>query len=74
MYRMTMRTTQNGKLSFTAVAPGDYRLYAFEEPLVSPADDPSVLKPFESKAVKVTVAEGERKQVDVTVLRPPEAK
>ena len=64
-------TTGDGKFSFAGVAPGEYRLYAFE-PLKknpNPYVDLEFLKPFESKAMKLSLKEGERKQADVKALK-----
>jgi hypothetical protein len=62
----------DGRFFLTGVAPGEYRLYAFDQQQPrSPVNLESFLKffgPFESKSVKVSVKEGERKQTDLTVL------
>jgi hypothetical protein len=63
--------TGDGKFSFAGVAPGEYRLYAFG-PLKrnpNPYVDLEFLKPFESKAMKLSVKEGERKQAEVKALK-----
>jgi hypothetical protein len=66
--------TGDGNFSLTGVAPGEYRLYAYRQPRLGVRIDTGFFRPFESEALKVTVAEGERKQVDLTVLKPPEAR
>jgi len=60
---------QNGRLTIKGIAPGDYKLYAFEE-LEFDTQEPESLKPFESKAVKLTVREGDRTQVELALLKP----
>ena len=53
----TATTDQNGKFEMESLAPGDYRLVAFES--IDPADarDPEVLQEYESKSVKLTLKE-----------------
>ncbi len=63
-----------GKFRLSGVIPDNYRLYVFEESHSGPLADIEFFKPFESKAVKLTVEEGERKQVEVTVLKMSEAR
>lgn len=66
--------TEGGSFILTGVAPGEYRLYAFEQQqprsLVSLESFLEFFGPFESKSVRVTVKEGERKLADLTVLKP----
>lgn len=58
-----------GRFVLTGVAPGEYRLYAFEQPQPSSLLNLEFFKPLESKSVQLTVKEGERKQTDLTVLQ-----
>jgi len=61
---------QNGFYTIKGVAPGNYRLYAWaERPPYNIAEDSEALKPFESKAVKVSVEENSRKSQDLTVIK-----
>lgn len=60
---------QNGRFEFRSLRPGEYKLYAFEDPEPAYARDAEALKPFEQKAVKVTVKEGERQAAHLTVLK-----
>ena len=59
----------DGRFTFTGVAPGQYRLYAFEQAPPNVPGNPDLFKPFESEAVKLSVREADRKQVDVRVLK-----
>jgi hypothetical protein len=59
----------DGRFFLTGVAPGEYRLYAFEQPQPSSLLNLEFFKPLESKSVQLTVKEGERKQTDLTVLQ-----
>jgi hypothetical protein len=67
-------TDQNGRFSIKGVAPGDYKLYASAESLTDVLQDPDALKPFEEKAVKVTVSEKGREQKELTLLKPEDAR
>lgn len=64
---------QNGRFQLRSLGPGEYRLYAFEDPEPAYARSPEVLKPFAQQAVKVTLKEGERQAVQVRVLKAQEA-
>lgn len=64
---------QNGRFEFRSLRPGEYKLYVFDDPEVAYARDPEALKPFEQKAVKVTLNESERKAVQLTLRKAEEA-
>ncbi|HXG34430.1 MAG TPA: carboxypeptidase-like regulatory domain-containing protein [Bryobacteraceae bacterium] len=64
---------QNGRFQLRALRPGEYRLYAFEDPEVAYDRSPEALKPFEQHALKVTLKEGERQAVQAGVLKAREA-
>jgi protocatechuate 3,4-dioxygenase beta subunit len=60
---------QNGRFQMQGVAPGDYKLYAWEGMELSPLQDPELVKHFESKGVKVTVRESGQEHVELTVVK-----
>ncbi len=64
----------DGRFFLTGVAPGEYRLYAFEQPQPGSLVNLEFYTPLESKSVKLTVKEGERKQTDLTVLELQEGR
>jgi hypothetical protein len=67
-YRIKSATAGgDGRFTFAGVAPGEYRLYALEQLKRDPYGDLEFLKPFESKALQLTVKEGERKRADLIV-------
>jgi hypothetical protein len=67
-YRIKSATAAgDGRFTFAGVAPGDYRLYALDQLKRDPYGDLEFLKPFESRATKLTVKEGERKRADLVV-------
>jgi hypothetical protein len=52
------------------IAPGTYRLYAWE--VVDPNQviyDSDFLKPYDSQAQRVEIAEGSQKSVQLTVIK-----
>jgi hypothetical protein len=64
---------QDGKFTIKSLAPGDYKLYAFEESQPEIAQDLALIKPFESKAVKVKVSESSTERAELKVLKPGDA-
>lgn len=66
------RTDQNGGFSFKGVAPGKYRLYAFEDLGDGDGNDPEVLKALESKSTEVDLKENDNKQLQLTVISDDE--
>jgi hypothetical protein len=64
---------QDGKFTIKGLAPGDYVLYAFEESQPEIAQDLTLIKPFESKAVKVKVSESSTERAELKVLKPGDA-
>ena len=64
---------QDGRFTLTGVAPGDYRLYAWEEAQSEVLREPGLAKPFEPKSVSVTVEESGSQRVELKVLRPEDA-
>lgn len=64
---------QNGWFEIKGVVPGEYKLYASKESLSGADEDPEALKPFEEKAVKVTVAERGRERVEIELAKSGDA-
>jgi protocatechuate 3,4-dioxygenase beta subunit len=64
---------QDGKFTIKGLAPGDYKLYAFEESQPEIAQDLTLIKPFESKAAKVKVSESSTERAELKVLKPGDA-
>jgi hypothetical protein len=65
---------QDGRFTFTGVAPGDYKLYAWEEAQSELVRDPGLARPFEHKAVKASVGESRTEQAELKVLKPEDAR
>jgi hypothetical protein len=62
-------TDQDGHFTLTGVAPGAYRLYAWEESQSEVLREPGLAKPFEQKSVSVKVEESGSQQVELQILR-----
>ncbi|MCS6953140.1 MAG: carboxypeptidase regulatory-like domain-containing protein [Bryobacterales bacterium] len=60
---------QNGRFAFGSLRPGAYKLYAFDDPELAFSRDPEALEPFEQRALKVTLKEGERQSAQLTLLK-----
>jgi len=73
----TQTTDQYGHFELRGIAPGDYKLFSWEEVESGAWEDPEFLKPFEGKGESVSLQEGEQKTVNLTAIRtkaPEEAK
>jgi hypothetical protein len=60
-----LSVSQTGTFSANVLAPGEYRVYAFEEVDFMQARDPEFLKKFASKATELKIAEGESKTISL---------
>jgi hypothetical protein len=67
LYRMTS-TDQNGRFTLQGIAPGEYKLYAWED--IDPGSymDPEFLKPHESSARKVTIKANSLEQITLAQI------
>ncbi len=59
-------TDQNGSFQLKNLAPGNYRVYAWEDLEAGAQFDPDFLKPHSSKSERVTVDENGRAQITLT--------
>jgi hypothetical protein len=62
-------TDQNGRFELRGIAPGDYKLFSWEEVESGAWEDPEFLKPFEEKGEAVTLKEGDQKTINLTAIR-----
>jgi hypothetical protein len=65
---------QYGRFELDGVAPGNYMLGAWDERPIGLVLDPEVARQLESRVVRVSVGEGERLKVDVTVTKPEDVR
>jgi hypothetical protein len=67
--RKTATTDQHGRFSIQGIAPGEYRLYAWESYIVGNQLDSEQLKPFEKFAATVKLKEEAREQVELKLAK-----
>ncbi|MEX2260908.1 MAG: carboxypeptidase regulatory-like domain-containing protein [Bryobacteraceae bacterium] len=65
----TANTDQSGAFSFSAIAPGEYTLYAWEENIDDSLFDPDFIKLFSDKGKRVTVRENGQSGAQLTVVK-----
>jgi hypothetical protein len=69
LYRR-VNTDQNGTFSMKSLAPGTYRVYAWDALDPGEESDPELLKAHEDTSSQVTVSEGDRTLVTLTETTP----
>ena len=62
-------TDQNGHFDLQGIAPGDYKLFSWDEVETGAWEDPDFLKPFESKGVSISFEEGDQKSESLVTIR-----
>ena len=62
-------TDQYGHFELRGIAPGDYKLFSWEEAESGAWEDPEFLKPFEGTGEKITLQEGDQKTINLTAIR-----
>lgn len=62
-------TDQYGHFAFRGIAPGEYKVFSWEEVEDGAWQDPDFLGPFEIKGESVEVKESEQKSVSVVAIR-----
>jgi uncharacterized surface anchored protein len=64
----TAASDQNGKITFNNVAPGDYKLFAWESVPAGAYQDADYLRPFEDKGKVITIGKGGAQQAQINVI------
>ena len=64
----SVETDAAGRFSLAGIAPGDYRLFAWEALEPYAWFDPDVLRPFESMGQPIHVAESSAQSIDVRMI------
>jgi hypothetical protein len=62
-------TDQYGHFELRGIAPGDYKLFSWEEAESGAWEDPEFLKPFEEKGEKITLQENDQKTLNLTTIQ-----
>ena len=65
----SLTTDQYGHFNLRGIAPGDYKLFSWNQVEDGAWEDADFLKPFEEKGEKVTVLEGDAKSVNLTTIK-----
>lgn len=66
----TARTTdQYGHFDLRGIAPGDYKLFSWDQVENGAWQDPEFLKPFEGKGEEIKLQEGDQKVVNLTAIK-----
>lgn len=73
LYR-TATTDKNGHYTLRGVAPGEYKLFAWEQVEPDAYQDPDFLKPFESRGETVSVDENSHENKQLTIIPADESK
>ena len=70
LYRLyrTGTTDQYGHFEIRGIAPGDYKLFSWEEVESGAWEDAEFLKPFEEKGEKISVQDGDQKTLNLTAM------
>jgi protocatechuate 3,4-dioxygenase beta subunit len=64
----TVRTDQSGRFAAGGLAPGEYRLWAFDDIEAGAWDDPEYMKPHETHAERITVKDNDHPTVQLKLL------
>jgi protocatechuate 3,4-dioxygenase beta subunit len=62
-------TDQYGHFELRGIAPGDYKLFSWEEAESGAWEDPEFLKPFEAKGEKISLQDSDQKTLSLTAIR-----
>jgi hypothetical protein len=60
---------KKGRFELRGIAPGDYKLFSWEEVEPGAWEDPEFLRDFETKGEKISLQEGEQKTIDLTAIQ-----
>jgi hypothetical protein len=69
MFLKTGTSDQNGRFTFKDIAPGDYKIYAWDQIESGAAQDPDFVKPYEDKAKKLRIAENGRENLELKLIQ-----
>ena len=61
-------TKQDGTFTLVGLPPGDFKLFAFEDPDPDLESDPSLLQPYETKGQSVHIEDGQSQSVQLELI------
>lgn len=64
----SVTTDQNGRYLLRGIAPGDYKLFSWEDVEPSASQDPEFLRPFEDRGESVSVEANDQKTMDLVAI------
>jgi hypothetical protein len=64
----SIATDQHGNFELRGIAPGDYKLFSWEQIESDAWQDPDFLKTFEDKGERITVQDSDQKTVNLTAI------
>jgi hypothetical protein len=67
LYRSAV-TDESGVFRFQAIAPGDYKVFAWEEIELSSWFDPEVVRPYESRGKAIRISEGGTENIEAAII------
>jgi hypothetical protein len=73
MYR-TIRADRNGEFSMNNVAPGEYKVFAWESVPNTAYMNASFMEKYESRGRTITISQGSNLNFDVTVIPAEQAR
>src|SRR2546430_4648448 len=62
-------TDQYGRYLLRGIAPGEYKIFAWEEVEDGAWEDPDYLTTFEDRGQKISVQEADTKTIDIVAIR-----
>jgi hypothetical protein len=65
----TKTTDQYGHFELRGIAPGDYKVFSWDQVEQGAWEDPDFVKPYEEKGERVSVQEGDAKSVDLVTIK-----
>jgi Carboxypeptidase regulatory-like domain len=65
-------TDENGKFQIAKLAPGDYKMFAWDKVVVGAPQDPEFRKPYEKQGLEIRLESNGRKTADLTVIHVAE--
>ena len=69
----TTATDTTGHFSISGIAPGEYKLFAWQQVEDGAYQDPEFLKPYENQGQAVTIREGSRETAQLKVISVADA-